>query len=114
MYKRSLIGRKVLNFTVLELSDRTTARGKKMYLCECDCGEKFLAVEVRIRNLTISSCGCDEGKEPPHHLTGDRLHTTWRGMIQRCYNPNASMYHRYGGRGITVCDRWRYSFRNFA
>jgi hypothetical protein len=31
-----------------------------------------------------------------------------RGMMQRCYNPNAGHYHRYGGTGITVCDRWRF------
>jgi len=28
-------------------------------------------------------------------------------MIQRCTNPNHRSYHNYGGRGITVCDRWR-------
>jgi hypothetical protein len=32
----------------------------------------------------------------------------WRGMISRCYNPNAGNYKNYGGRGITVCDRWRF------
>ena len=36
----------------------------------------------------------------------------WEGMIQRCHNPNSSIYHYYGGRGIVVCDRWR-SFSNF-
>jgi hypothetical protein len=31
---------------------------------------------------------------------------TWRSMINRCTNPNLAAYYRYGGRGITVCDRW--------
>lgn len=29
-------------------------------------------------------------------------------MLDRCYNPDHASYHHYGGRGITVCDRWRY------
>ncbi len=39
----------------------------------------------------------------------------WRydEMKQRCYNPNNKSYNNYGGRGITVCDEWRNSFRNF-
>lgn len=32
---------------------------------------------------------------------------TWQGIIQRCTNPADSSYHRYGARGITVCERWR-------
>ncbi len=40
-------------------------------------------------------------------------YNSWMGMKQRCYNPGAFGYHRYGGRGIDVCDRWRDSFRNF-
>ena len=34
-------------------------------------------------------------------------------MKQRCYNSNATGYKNYGGRGIIICDRWRYSFENF-
>lgn len=41
------------------------------------------------------------------------LYTTWQGMKDRCYNPNHQHYDRYGGRGITVCDRWRDSFQAF-
>ena len=37
----------------------------------------------------------------------------WQSMKDRCYNPNNPRYGRYGGRGITVCQRWRISFRNF-
>jgi len=34
-------------------------------------------------------------------------------MINRCYNSNNRAFKYYGGRGIKVCDRWRYSFKNF-
>ena len=37
----------------------------------------------------------------------------WGGMKDRCFNPNSHKWKYYGGRGITVCDRWRYSYENF-
>jgi hypothetical protein len=56
-------------------------------------------------------------------LAGDRSRThgrsrtpeycCWQAMIQRCINPHRRGYENYGGRGISVCDRWRTSFENF-
>jgi hypothetical protein len=40
-------------------------------------------------------------------------HRTWVGMRQRCFQPKNPKYHRYGGRGITVCERWNASFMDF-
>lgn len=37
----------------------------------------------------------------------------WYAMKQRCYNPNKDKFAYYGGRGIQVCDRWRWSFSAF-
>lgn len=43
----------------------------------------------------------------------DRVYRIWASMIQRCVNPNSSGFHRYGGRGVRVCERWRNSFLAF-
>lgn len=42
------------------------------------------------------------------------LYSTWQNMKRRCDNPNSPFFGRYGGRGIRVCDRWRYDFHAFA
>ena len=44
---------------------------------------------------------------------GTPEYVVWSGIIQRCCNPNRKEWKHYGGRGITVCDRWRLSFENF-
>ena len=33
---------------------------------------------------------------------------SWASMLQRCHNPNATRYDRYGGRGISVCPKWNH------
>lgn len=38
---------------------------------------------------------------------------SWQHMNDRCYNSNHAFYKDYGGRGISVCERWRKSFTNF-
>lgn len=57
----------------------------------------------------------------PHHyrLPGSRReyvspeYRAWKNMKARCSNPTYPDFHRYGGRGITVCERWREDFYNF-
>lgn len=55
-----------------------------------------------------------------HHLTIGELikqfkleHNSWTGMRERCRCETSASYKNYGGRGITVCDRWYHSFANF-
>jgi len=48
-----------------------------------------------------------------HGMWNTPEYRTWRGMKLRCYNKNNARFHRYGGRGITVCERWRNSFIAF-
>lgn len=41
-----------------------------------------------------------------------RVHSIWRGMINRTTDPKSIEWENYGGRGIRVCERWR-TYRNF-
>jgi hypothetical protein len=93
------------------------AKGQRMVFIKCDCGKKKV---VSVRDLWYGgtkSCGClrDEksSKRWTHHgQWGTRIHHIWIGMIQRTTNKKSPAYKNYGGRGITVCKRWR-KFENF-
>src|SRR3990167_3218505 len=52
------------------------------------------------------------GKYTKHGLSHSRVRNVWKHMLARCSNPQNRAYHWYGGRGITVCDRWL-DLRNF-
>ena len=47
-----------------------------------------------------------------HGKTNTGTYTTWKCMIERCYNPNKDNYKWYGGRGVEVCENW-HTFENF-
>jgi hypothetical protein len=87
--------------------------GRK-HLCRCDCGN-YVNVDIRkLHNGHTKTCGC-LNKEiiTKHSLCGTPAYRTWQKMKQRCYNKNHEHYNDYGGRGITVCERWLNSFENF-
>ena len=48
-----------------------------------------------------------------HGMTRTPEYHAWEGIKQRCFNPNHQYYSHYGGRGITICDRWKNSSENF-
>ena len=57
----------------------------------------------------------EKGRAHPdykHGMARTPEHNVWQGMIQRCMKPNHKSFEYYGGRGITVCDRWK-DFVNF-
>jgi hypothetical protein len=45
--------------------------------------------------------------------TRNRLYKVWENMKSRCYNSKHKSYHRYGGRGITICEEWKTNFSVF-
>ena len=88
---------------------------KIQYLCRCDCGKELIIWANSLRTGHTKSCGCWKANHPSkytHKLSKTRIYQRWAGMIQRCENPNHKGYNNYGGRGITVCDRWK-DFDNF-
>lgn len=89
------------------------------WLCQCDCGAQHSAAISNLTSGHVKSCGCQRfrrGPDNPSYKHGmadkTRIYSIWVTMIKRCRNPNAHAYERYGGRGITVCERW-HTFTNF-
>ena len=60
-----------------------------------------------IGNRNAMTHGHTHGRKPT------RTFRAWIGAKDRCFNPNRPNFHRYGGRGITMCDEWRNSFERF-
>jgi hypothetical protein len=52
-------------------------------------------------------------RDPNRKRSNCPEYSVWKGMKSRCLNPKARQYADYGGRGITVCERWLASFQNF-
>lgn len=87
---------------------------------QCDCGNTSVTFDFKLRSGAVKSCGCGYAtrtlkfKNGRHHGMSDSAeYRIWRGMKQRCLNPKDPRFHRYGGRGITVCDRWQEGFEFF-
>lgn len=86
--------------------------------CRCDCGN---AKDIRaqwLKNGRTRSCGCLRREiagdlHRKHGRTHTKEYHIWRGMIARCSNPKNPAWKHYGGRGITVSERWRSSFVAF-
>lgn len=87
------------------------------HLCRCDCGREKRVLRQSLLNGATRSCGCrarERASETHRKHGGSRSpeYRSWKSMIERCTSEAHPAYHRYGGRGITVCEAWR-KFENF-
>jgi hypothetical protein len=88
--------------------------GKGKWHCKCECGNTKIVSTAKLNNGHVKSCGClAKTNAVKHNAINTREYITWTNIKARCTNPNNSAYHNYGGRGITVCNRWLDSFENF-
>lgn len=77
--------------------------------CNCDCGTiNFMTRIDNLRNGRNTGCGCVQREgTTTHGRWGHPIFHVWTGMMSRCYNSNDKRYVLYGGRGITVCEKWK-------
>jgi hypothetical protein len=106
-------------FGRLSVLRRVPCHGASRWLVRCDCGTQKTVAGGSLRSGDTQSCGCLHRERcsvthSTHGQSGSELHRIWKGMLARCTNPNVPRWNRYGGRGITVCERWRRDFTAFA
>jgi hypothetical protein len=123
-----ITGHRYARLTVIQKLNRDK-RGYFLWLCRCDCGNEITAGANALRSGNTKSCGCfrlerlsEWGKANRTHgesLRGSkdrkpsREYRAWCGMRERCRNPNNKDFAKYGGRGLTVCERWDSSYETF-
>jgi len=113
-----LIGKKFYYYTIIGECDVFTKTNNKLrgVICKCDCGNIKNIKLASILSGNTKSCGCLSKINPnrkTHGFANTSEYNIWLSAKQRCYNKNRKGYHRWGGRGIKMCDRWLESFENF-
>ena len=100
---------------------KATGYMRRMVLVRCDCGETRVVAATELTGGGSRSCGClaaeMTGARSTKHGQAGRVrtseYTAWKSAKARCYIPSSSKFPDYGGRGITMCERWRNSFESF-
>lgn len=118
--RHEMIGKRYGRLVVLSVSN-----SKRMVFCECDCGTKQDQLAKTMKRGIAKSCGClgRENRQTSRTTHGaskqipdPRLKLTyksWESMKTRCSCEKNDNYKYYGGKGVTVCERWLHSFENF-
>lgn len=98
----------------LQILDTYIKNGRRYCTCLCSCGNEKVIREDSISSGKSKSCGClNKEINTKHGGSYSRTYYTYYSMKNRCLNPQHENYHYYGGRGVTICDRWLKSFENF-
>jgi hypothetical protein len=95
-------------------------RGKcrKRFVCICACGTKLVVRWSNLKSGNTQSCGClrkEIKRVVVHGEASPRTpeYKTWCSMRERCFNTKHPKYTLYGGRGISVCKKWKQGYLNF-
>ncbi|MGX0147432.1 AP2 domain-containing protein [Staphylococcus hominis] len=110
-----IVGKTFNHLTVVEYAGKNKHK-KKLYKCKCNnCGNEKIMVGTSVKNGYSKSCGCliKQNQKRKHGMTGTPIYRKWKNIKGRCFNPNTSNYKWYGGRGITMCQKWKDDFSEF-
>lgn len=77
----------------------------------CSCGKEFKTITGSIKSGATKSCGCYQkqrasSSNTKHGMSLHPIYSVWKDMVGRCKNENNNNFSYYGGRGISVCNRW--------
>ena len=123
-FERGTMGRPIVDRTgevhgkyeFIGLSENKTNRGRPLWNVKCrSCGEineKEASDAIRAKQCRQCHNKTWKGANLSHGMTDTPTWNSWRSMKKRCTEPNRQTWHRYGGRGITFCERWN-SFQHF-
>lgn len=102
------------------LNEVPQTKKSRIVFCKCDCGKEKNFFLNSLRTGKSLSCGClriERNKSLKRNIIDGRSslieYRVWIDMKRRCLNPKNHLYKYYGGRGISVCNRWLNSFENF-
>ena len=117
MKKVNKVGERFGRLLVTAMTQRSS---KPACVCRCDCGNEKVIRWCSLKDGETKSCGClaSERISAVNMTHGDCIDgpssewVVWHSMHQRCENEKHKSFHHYGGRGISVCERWS-SFENF-
>lgn len=107
---RELIGKRFGRLVIDAISKAAGEHARAH--CKCDCGNRSEARLAHIKSGATKSCGCGQANTT-HGMSGSPEYMSWLSMVSRCTNPKDASFHRYGGRGIKVCQEWVDNFSAF-
>jgi len=113
----NLTGQKFGLLTVEKLS--RIRKGHAMWLCKCDCGTIKEVQAGNLKSGETKACGClinptgENSRLYKHGHSRSPEYDAWHNIKARCYNKDNIAFANYGGRGITMCDRWLESLNSF-